>query len=220
LLHEIWILFKKDLIQEFRSKAAINAIFLFSVVTLTAVSYSIGSSAISNNVLAALLWIVIVFSALSAFSHIFLKEEEAQTADTLKLIAQPTPIFLSKLLFNILLLTLLLIVIVPLFIAAFNFEVKNIPLLLLSLFLGDLGLASGGTIVAALIAKASKRGALFSVLSFPILLPVMIVGISAAQMAFTQADSPIFPSEITALFAYDVVLFTAALMLFDFIWND
>ncbi len=220
MFHEVWILFKKDLLQEFRSKAAINAIFLFSIVTLTAVSYSIGSHAISNFILAALLWIVIVFSALSAFSHIFLKEEEAQTADTLKLIAQPTPIFLSKWLFNTLLLTLLLMVIVPLFIAVFNFQVKNIPLLLLSIFLGDIGLASGGTIVAALIAKASRRGALFSVLSFPILLPVMVVGISAAQIAFTQEGSPLFPSEITALFAYDVVLFTTSLMLFDFIWND
>lgn len=220
LLNEIWVLFRKDLLQELRSKAALNAIFLFALVTLTAVSYSIGSFNVAPDMLAALLWIVIVFSGLSAFAHIFLKEEEAQTADTLKLIARPTAIFLAKWAFNVLLLTLMLLFTVPLFIGAFNFTVYHPGLLILTLLLGDIGLATAGTIIAVLIARAARRGALFSVLSFPVLLPVMIIAISATKIAFRADPTDLFISEITAMLSFDIVLLTASLLLFEFIWND
>ncbi|KAA3615702.1 MAG: ABC transporter permease [Calditrichaeota bacterium] len=213
-------IFLKDFQQEIRSKAAINSILLFAVVTLTAVSFSIGNFTISIDILAALLWIIILFSAMSGFSHVFLKEEESHTADTLKLIAGPTEILLGKFLFNIVLLTAVLILIIPLYIGVFNFEVKSFPLFLVTVFLGAFGLTAGGTIVAALIAKASSRGALFSVLAFPILLPVLILGISATRIAFKKMDVGIMIPEIEALFAYCVIVSTAAIMLFDFIWND
>ena len=219
-MHNSFTIFLKDLQQEMRSKAAINSILLFAVVTLTAVSFSIGNFTISLDILAALLWIIILFSAMSGFSHVFLKEEEARTADTLKLIAGPTDILLGKFLFNLILLGMVLIIITPLYVGAFNFEVKNFSLFLVTIVLGAFGLSAAGTIVAALIAKASSRGALFSVLAFPILLPVLILGISATRIAFKNAGTDIFIPEIKALFAYCVIVSTAAIMLFDFIWND
>jgi heme exporter protein B len=213
-------IFLKDFQQEIRSKAAINSILLFAVVTLTAVSFSIGNFTISDDILAALLWIIILFSSMSGFSHVFLKEEEAHTADTLKLIARPTDILLGKFLFNLVLLAAVLIIIIPLYVGVFNFEVKSPSLFLVTIALGAFGLSAGGTIVAALIAKASSRGALFSVMAFPILLPVLILGISATRIAFKKVEVGFFIPEIEALFAYCVIVSTAAIMLFDFIWND
>jgi heme exporter protein B len=214
------IIFKKDFKQELRSKAAINSILLFAVVTLTAVSFSIGNFSISDDILAAMLWIIILFSSMSGFSHVFLKEEEANTADTLKLIAGPTDILIGKFFFNLVLLAAVLIIITPLYVGVFNFEVKNFPLFLVTVALGAFGLSAAGTIVAALIAKASSRGALFSVMAFPILLPVLILGISATRIAFKIEGTDVLVPEIQALFAYCVIVSTAAIMLFDFIWND
>ena len=213
-------IFLKDFQQEIRSKAAINSILLFAVVTLTAVSFSIGNFTISSDILAAMLWIIILFSSMSGFAHVFLKEEEAHTADTLKLIAGPTDILLGKFLFNLILLAAVLVIITPLYIGVFNFEVKSMALFLTTVFFGAFGLSAGGTIVAALIAKASSRGALFSVMAFPILLPVVILGISATRIAFKNEGVDIFIPEIRALAAYCVIISTAAIMLFDFIWND
>ena len=219
-MYSSFTIFRKDFKQEMRSKAAINSILLFAVVTLTAVSFSIGNITISPDILAALLWIIILFASMSGFSHVFLKEEEAHTADTLKLIAGATDILLGKFLFNLVLLTAVLIIIIPLYIGIFNFEIKSLALFLTTTFLGAFGLSAGGTIVAALIAKASSRGALFSVLAFPILLPVLILGIGATRIAFKKTGVEIFIPEIKALFAYCVIISTAAIMLFDFIWED
>lgn len=219
-MHNSVTIFLKDIRQELRSKAAINSILLFAIVTLTAISFSIGSFALNTDILAAMLWIIILFSALSGFSHVFLKEEESGTADTLKLIASPNDIFWGKLLFNLVLLLIVLVIIIPLFIAVFNFDVKNPGMFVITIALGAIGLSAGGTIVAAIIAKASSRGALFSVLAFPILLPVIILGITITRIAFKKIETVLFIPEIQALAAYCVIVITAAALLFEYIWND
>jgi len=219
-MFRVWTVLLKDIRQEWRSRAAMNAILLFAVVSLSAVSFSVGAFSLNEDTMAALLWIVILFSSLSGFAHVFLKEEEAHTADTLKLLASPNEIFMGKFLFNFLLLLVLVTIIVPLFVALFNVPVKSVELFIALVVLGAFGLSVGGTIVAAIIAKTSSRGALFSVLAFPILLPVVVFGISGTRIAFKIEDAVLFGDEIKVLIAYGVILTTASIMLFEYIWND
>ncbi len=219
-MYKAWLIFKKDLQQEFRTRYAVNAILLFSVVTLTAVSFSIGAFSADKDILSALLWIILFFSSMSGLSHIFVREEETHTSDTLKLVSPATSVFVGKLFFNLFLLFALEIITVPLFIVLMNLNIVNPFLFVLVIFLGSLGLASGGTIVAAIISKAGAKGALFTILSFPILLPVLISGISATKKAIAEQIISSASSELQALIAYAVVITTASILLFDFVWND
>lgn len=219
-MRRAWLIFRKDVQQEFRTRYSLNAILLFAVVTLTAVSFAIGTYTASQEVLSAMLWIILFFSAMSGLSHIFVREEETHTAETLKLLAQPSSIFWGKLIFNIILLFSVELITVPLFIGLMNFQVENYSLFFTVLVIGSIGLAGGGTMVAAIISKASSKGALFTVLSFPILLPVLISGISATKIAATEAQFSAASAEVQALTAYAVVVITASLLLFDFVWNE
>jgi len=214
------LIFKKDLLQEYKTRYAINAIFLFAIVTLTAVSFSIGTFSASPAILSALLWIILFFSSMSGLAHIFVREEETHTADTLKLVTNSSSVFLGKLLFNILLLFLVELIIVPLFVGVMNFPIQNYTIFFLSLLFGTFGLAGGGTIVAAIIAKSSAKGALFTVLAFPILLPVIVSGISAVKKATSTFALTDASSELQGLFAFAIVIITAGILLFDFIWNE
>lgn len=219
-MHKAWLIFIKDIRQEFRTRYALNAILLFSIVTLTAVSFSIGTYSASQDLLAALLWIILFFSAMSGLSHIFVREEETRTSDTLKLVATGTQVFIGKFFFNLILLAALELITVPLFLAVMNFEVAGVSLFLLSLILGSIGLAAGGTIVAAIISKAGAKGALFTVLSFPILLPVIVGGISATRLAGRETAISQASAELQMLFAYAVVVITASILLFDIVWSE
>jgi len=136
LLLNAWYIFKKDLQQEFKTRYVINAILLFSVVTLTAVSFSIGVFAAGNEILSALLWIILFFSAMSGLSHIFVREEETHTSDTLKLVADPISIFLGKYIFNFILLILMEVITVPLYFAVMSFSVENAAGFLIILLTG------------------------------------------------------------------------------------
>ena len=121
---------------------------------------------------------------------------------------------------NLILLAALELVTVPLFLAVMNFKLTSPSLFLAALLLGSIGLAAGGTMVAAIISKAGAKGALFTVLSFPILLPVLVGGISATRLAVREATLSSASSELQMLFAYAVVVITASILLFDFVWSE
>lgn len=211
---------EKDLRAEFRTKYALNAIVLFALTTLTVVSFSIGQFAITPEVQASLFWIIIFFSAMSGLSRTFVHEEEAGTVHALRLAASPTVVYLGKLAFNVILMLILEVIVVPLSIGMMGLRIDNYVLFVAVLLLGSAGLASATTIVAAIVAKANVKGALFTILSFPPLLPLLIACIRGTRLALEGAELAAGAGELRLLVSYSVVMVTASLMLFDFVWND
>jgi heme exporter protein B len=182
--------FLKDVTSEYRTRYAVNAIALFAVTTLLAISFAIGGGVgLDSTVQASLLWIIIYFSAMTGLSRAFVHEEDSHTAGSLRLAAPPGTIFGGKLLFNLALIIALELVIVPLFVGMMNVKVNDWPLFLLILFTGSSGLAVASTIVAAIVSRANTKGALFAVLAFPLLLPLIITAIQGTQTAFSDRKS-------------------------------
>ncbi len=216
----IWV---RDLRSEFRTRYAVNAILMFALTTLIAVSFSIGSFRIGDAekpfLNGVLLWIILVFSALSGLSRSFVKEEEAGTMDVLKLSARPQAVFLGKLFFNLTLLGALEIIIVPSFILLMDYEIASPGFFAAMVISAGLGLGAGTTIVAAMIAQASARGALFSALSFPLLLPLMITAIKGCERAALGVDPAGWP-EVRIAVAYVVIMIIMSLFLFPLIWEE
>jgi heme exporter protein B len=216
----IWL---RDLRSEFRTRYAVNAILMFAVTTLVAVSFSIGSFRISEVekpfLYAVLLWVILVFSALSGLSRSFVKEEEAGTMDVLRLSARPQAVFLGKLFFNLTLLGTLEVIIVPSFILLMEYDIAFPGFFVAMLISAGLGLGAGTTIVAAMIAQASVRGALFSALSFPLLLPLMITAIKGCERAAVGIDPAGWP-EVRIAVAYVVIMIVMSLFLFPLIWEE
>ncbi len=212
--------FRKDLTCEFRTRYAINAILLFAVTTLFAVSFSIGGVGLSPSVQASLLWLIIYFSALSGLSRSFVREEESHTASALRLSAAPGAVFGGKLIFNIVLLFMLELVIIPLFVGMMNLQVNGWPLFLAIMVSGSAGLAVASTVVAAVVSRANAKGALFAVLSFPILLPLLIVAISGTKAALSGAGFASGADDLKLLISYTGIMFVVSLILFRFVWED
>jgi heme exporter protein B len=211
---------RKDLTCEFRTRYAINTIGLFAVTTLVAVGFSVGGVEVSRSIQAALLWIIIYFSALSGLSRTFVREEESRTADALRLAAPPGAVFGGKLLFNLILLFALEVVIVPLFLGMMGVAVKGWLLLLVVLGVGSMGLAVSATIIAALVSHANAKSALFAVLAFPILLPVLVAGIRGTEAAFTSTVFASGIQDVKLLVSYTGIMFVVSLLVFRFTWED
>ena len=214
-------LFKKDWQSELRTRYAVNALSMFILVTISIILFSIGSESITEYLTCGLLWVVIFFSAMSGLSRTFVSEEERGTTMTLQLIASPATIFSGKLLFNLVMVFLMNFVIAFLFSILFtSFTIKNLALFAIAFFWGNIGIAVSSTIIAAIIAKASSKGTLYPVLSFPILLPLVLTLLELTK--FSMDGNSIGGSivEITVLICYDVVMLTASYLLFDFIWKE
>lgn len=214
-------LYKKDWHSELRTRYAINALSMFILVTISVIMFSVGSEKISEYLTGGLLWVVIFFSAMSGLSRAFVSEEERGTTLTLQLIASPSTIFSGKLLFNIVLVFLMNIAITILFSILFeSFVIKNYELFFVAFLFGNFGIAISSTIIAAIISKASSKGTLYPVLSFPILLPLILTLLELTKFSMDGKSIEKSFVEIAVLISYDVIMLTASYLLFDFIWKD
>lgn len=214
-------LFRKDWHSELRTRYAINALAMFILVTISVILFSIGNEKISEYLTGGLLWVVIFFSAMSGLSRAFVSEEERGTTLTLQLIASPTTIYSGKLLFNLVLVFVMNIAISILYSALFeSFIIRSFDLFLITFFLGNIGIAVSSTIIAAIISKASSKGTLYPVLSFPILLPLILTLLELTKFAIDGDALNDAWVEIAVLVSYNVIMLTASYMLFDFIWKD
>ncbi len=220
LIAKSFAVYAKDLRTEFRTRTALNAILMFGVTTLAVVSFSLGQSGLSAKLLGALFWIIMFFSAMSGLSHTFVKEEETGTSLALKLTADPTAVYLGKFFFNISLLTIMTIIITPMFFIFTDAPNDNILTFIVLLILGVLGLCSATTIVAAIISKASVKGALFAVVSFPILFILLLPLVNGTEKILDNQSLAAISSELQLLVAYIVVMITVSILLFKFVWQE
>ena len=218
-----WLVFRKDLQVELRTKYAVGAVLLFAVTTLIAVSAALSSAPVKSEVEAALLWIVLLFAALSGLARVFVREEEAGTAPLLRLYAPATAVYAGKWLFNITLVFSVESVSVPLFLVVQPLHYVNSGLLLGVLLLGGIGLSGAATFVAALISQAaSGKSALFFVVAFPILLPLLLIAVQGTIGAFDGLPSHLAKSraDLGLLAVYSLVMTTASFLLFEYVWHD
>lgn len=213
--------FRKDTASELRTRYALNALFLFTVTTLSIILFSFQSATVPAQVHAGLLWVLIFFAAMSGLSRAFITEEDRGTILLLKLSTVSTPVYYGKLLFNVLLLLALTAVLTVMYaLVVPGFVVEGIWTLCTALFLGTVGLASASTIIGALIAKANARGTLYPVLSFPIVLPLLLTVIRATATAMEDPSWGAAGEEYRVLISYIVAINAASYLVFDFIWKD
>ncbi len=216
-----YFLFRKDWESELRTRYAINALAMFILVTISVIMFSIGEEKISEYLNGGLLWVVIFFSAMSGLSRVFVSEEERGTTLTLHLIAPPSTIFTGKLIFNLVLVFIMNFVITILFLILFEaFIIRNAFLFLIAFLLGNIGIAVSSTIIAAIISKASSKGTLYPVLSFPILLPLILILLELTKFSMDGNSLSSSIVEILVLVCYDIIMITASYLLFDFIWKE
>jgi heme exporter protein B len=211
--------FAKDWRSEARTRYALNTLALFAVTTLVLVSVGLGPlgvSAAGGQVLPFLLWIVLLFATAAGLPRAFVQEEETHTATALRLAARPSTVFWGKLAYSLSLTLALEALVTPLFLAMVQLEVAAPGLLVAGLVAGGFGLAAASTVIAAIIAQARARSTLFAVLSFPLLVPLLLLVVELTRNAVTGA--PAGPA-LQQLLLYDGTVAVAGSMLFPAIWN-
>lgn len=221
ILYPIYAIFLKELKLEFKTKISVNTVLLFVLVSISLIVFSTSGIIIKEALQAAILWIVVFFTAMTSLSRVFIYEEERGTIDFLKLNAKSTNIYLGKLLFNISL-SLFTSIVIALFMFVFfnQFVIRTFSIFAISLFLGSLSISSSTTILSAIITKASSKSSLLPILAFPILLPIILIAIDSTRLALEGWEISEAMSNFYMLFSYIGISTTVSVLLFDFIWQE
>ncbi len=217
LLREIGALLRKDIRLELRSSYAISGILLYVFSTIFIVYSSF--QRVQPDVWNALFWIIVLFASISAVVKSFVQESSNQELYYYSLV-NPIALLLSKIIYNILLLSLLS----GLTWLGFSFvagnPVKETGQFFLILLLGASGFSITFTFVSAIAAKADRSATLMAILGFPLIIPVLLTLIKLSANALRLLRDTAVDKDIMILLSIDLLLLSVSLVLFPFLWRD
>jgi len=217
LLKEVRILVQKEMTLEWRSKYALNGVLLY-VVSTVFVCYQAFHS-VHPVIWNALFWIILLFAAINAISKSFTQESKGRQLYYYSLVSARA-VILSKMIYNALLMLLLAMVAFFVYSTIFKNQLGDAPLYFLTILLGSLSFASVLTMVSGISAKAGNSGTLMAILSFPVIIPLIIVLIKLSKNAMDGLDRSVSYDEMGVLIAINFIVVTLSLLLFPYIWRD
>lgn len=202
----------KDVVGDFRRRAAISSMLFFSVAVLVVfqAAFEPGRQE-SFRLLPGLLWATMLFTSLMGLGRVFQAEEENNAFEGLLLASVPRGvIFLGKWLGNLALTILVQLMILPLTLVLFNVDAwDRIHLIFGVLLLGLLGLTGLGVLLAALTQSARSKETLLALLLLPLVAPLLIAGVQATAGVLTSPDGPSGPW-VRLLLVFDIVYLALA----------
>jgi heme exporter protein B len=212
--------FKKDVQIEFRTRFAVNMVLAFVVASLLLILFTLKAQNLEPSQKSGLVWIVIIFAALSALGRSFIHETDKNTYDLLRIYAKGSVVYLGKLFYNVVFSLFINTTTFLLYMFLMDLSIVSFPAFALMLLLGTLGLSSVSTMTAAIVSQADRKGAVFSVLSIPLFVPLILLLTRITSAAFVVGSLDAFMNDLLALVGFVGVTITAGILLFDFIWED
>ena len=91
----------KDLRSEFRTRFGLTALGLFVLTTVSLVVFAVADEPLQRPLAAAILWVIMFYTAMTGLARAFVSEEERGTALFLRLNSAPLAVYLGKLLVNV-----------------------------------------------------------------------------------------------------------------------
>lgn len=217
LSKQIKFLIIKELKLELRNKYALGGILLYVVSTIF-ISYLSFKKIVTPATWNALFWIILLFASINAIAKSFITETKGRLLYTYTL-ASPQAVILSKIIYN----SLLLIVLSSLCLIAYSLFIGNIiqdlPLFLITLFMGSLGFSSLLTMVSAIASKAGNNFTLMAILSFPIIIPLLMVLIKLSKNAIDGLERWDL-NYLTILMLLNLIIIALSYLLFRYLWRD
>jgi heme exporter protein CcmB len=218
-LAAVWLVTRKDLVIEVRSREIVYTTVFFAVSCVLVFAFGfVREGRPVEDAAAGILWIAIAFSGTLALGRAFERERQSETLRALMLAPVDRPaLYVGKLLGVLMLLAAVEAVVVPLVALMFQAPLFAHPVLMAALLAtGTIGFAAVGTLFGAMLTRARSRDVLLPILLYPITIPVIIGGVrGTAALLQTDVDLPMATAWLSMLTFFDVVFVTLALWTFE-----
>ena len=220
LLTQTYLLLRKDLLLELRRRDSLLTMFFFGTLLLFVCHFSFDLPPDKVAEMApALLWLAFLFTGTLGLAQLFQAERENHCLDALLLSPLDRgALFLAKTIFNLILMLLVELVVIPLFWILFNLSAWNLlPQLFLVILLGTIGFCVLGTIMSALTLRARARELLLPLVLFPLMIPVILATIRCMESVLRNGEFGEALSWLKLLVGFDVIFITVGILIFDWV---
>lgn len=214
----IYHLIFKDILLEWRQKYAFNGIILYVFSTLFIISISFKK--VQPDTWLTLFWIVILFASVNAGAKSFIQDGKSRLL-YYYVLASPESILLSKFVYNCLLLILLGFITLAGFVLLFGNVILNMGFFALIVLLGSIGFAATFTMISAIASKAKGSATLMTILSFPVILPQLLLLNKLSRFAAQGFDlMEAGNKELFSLMAINLIVVIISYLLFPYLWRE
>ncbi|MDO4590702.1 MAG: heme exporter protein CcmB [Slackia sp.] len=219
-------LVRKDVAQELHTKDMLTSMGLYALLVLVVYGAALAQAGSELDILqmaGGLLWAVVLFTSLLGLNRSFAHEKEQGCLEGILLVPMDrSVIFLAKATANLVFLSAVIAVTVPLFFFFFLSSAgaaPSWPLMIAVLAVGAVGIAGVGTMLSTITMNARGKDVMLAVLFIPLMFPLLWSCVSAttAVMCGAEGYMDTFVTSMALAGGYDVVMILVSWVLYDFV---
>ena len=217
LPQRVYQIIRKDLLLEWRQKYSLYGLLLYLVSTVFTINMLAESP--EPNVWNTLFWLILLFICVNAVAKSFLQENKQRNIYYYS-IHHPRDIIISKLIYNILLMSAMSLIAYFLFVGLLGNPCLHIGKFILLVITGGVSLSLLFTMLAAIASKAGGNSALIAILGFPLVVPQLIVLSDLSKPLFINMLVMGWWSFFLILMALNLLIIILSLILFPYLWKE
>jgi len=216
-MNEIKHLIKNLLLIEWRERYALNGILLYVFSSIFTVSLSV--KVLNLPSWNAIFWILILFSSINAIAKSFIGESKGKMLYFHGLVL-PQKLILAKSIYSAIINLILSFVALFFYTTILGNPIQNISFYCIILVLASIGFAFTFTMISAIAQKSSNGNLLMPILSFPIIIPFLLILIKTSKKAMDGIDISLMYTDLMLLALMNLLVATMAYVLFPFLWKE
>jgi len=212
----------KDVAAELRTREMLSSMFVFSLIVILIFNFAFDLRAENQKTLApGVLWVAIAFAGMLGLSRSFIMEKDRGSLEGLLLTpVDRSAIYLGKMLGNVLFITVVEIMILPIFMVLFNLPADVLPPLFGVMILGTIGFAGVGTLFSAIAVHTRAREVLLPILLFPVVIPVLLAAVKLTAAILDGVPFAEVRNWFSLLVAFDLIFLALSFILFDYVLEE
>jgi len=220
-LNEIIYLIKKEFLLEWRQKYAINGILLYlgSAIFVCYLSFALKGNRLAPSTWNALFWIILLFTSINAIAKSFIQENSSRNLYYYT-IASPQGIIISKIVYNSIVMLFLALAGLVIYSLVLDNPVQDKALFMLNLVLGAIGFSTTFTMISGIASKARSNATLMAILSFPIIIPMLLILIKISKNAMDGLAWSVSYNDLIILVALNMMVGALSYILFPYLWRS
>lgn len=213
------LLIAKDLRIEARSRHTIGLIVVLGTLIVVVLGMGLGAGKpVTGFGATAILWTAYLFGGVLCFEKTMAVERQDDAlAGLLMAPIDRSVIYAAKLTTNLALMFALALVVTPIAILLFRFDLSAHPVgFALVMVMGMIGYAAIGTLFAGAVSSTRLQGGLLAIIVFPLTLPVVIVSTQLMRRLFEEGEA-LNATGLATLAAFDVIFLAVSWVVFEFV---
>lgn len=202
---------------EWRQRFALNGILLYVLSSVFLVQLTLKT--VNPPTWNAIFWILLGFSAITAVGRSFIQESRGKLLYYYQLVS-PQIFILSRMIFNALLMLAVSLLSLAVYSLFNGFPVGFAGHYAGFILLAAMGYAAVLTMMSAIASKAGNSYLLMPLLSFPVMLPILLVAVKSSKKAMDGIDASGLWLDMGMLFSLNLFIAALAWILFPYLWKD